>query len=184
MKNFLYEANIKPKEIIKSVSNKIRTLEKINNKYKVIGEYQNHSNFHSKGEYVTPYVGAGLYDIYTIFEKMDPQWTGIQFDIGHAVVEGNFVWQWYLDLLLPYITSIHVKDHEISKSDEISFVKMKPLGDGIVNFKLFFEKLTKLDKKLCITMYYGYDIGDKVRGIDKQSMEYGLNNLRSYIMSS
>lgn len=88
----------------KSIANNLETfktafkkLAKLNQKYHIRGECQNHSG----GGF-----GAPLWDILEVIKNMDSLWTGVQCDLFHATVEGANSWPIGFDLLKPFIGTI------------------------------------------------------------------------------
>ncbi len=61
---------------------KVRALAEINRRTQCCGMYHTHSG--------PGMVGAGIWDVWLLLRDLDPQWIGVNYDIGHATVEGGY----------------------------------------------------------------------------------------------
>lgn len=123
-------------------------LAKLNERYRIHGAYQNHagSNF-----------GAAVWDLWTVIKDMDPQWTGVQYDIRHATAEGNRAWPLGLRLLKDHIRCIVIKDFLWENQDKGAREINVPVGEGIVDFPAYFALLKELGiRDLPITIHLEY----------------------------
>ena len=77
----------------KSYKKKLEGLAELNKKYGIVGAYQNHSG---------RYFGSPVWDLWMQIKDMDPEYTGCQYDIRHAVMEGANSWVLGLQLLKPF----------------------------------------------------------------------------------
>ena len=86
--------NYDPSKTIKESLNvhkkTMESLEKINRKFNIHGEYQNHSGTR---------VGGPVWDLYWILKDTDPAYIGCQYDIRHATCEGGQSWPIGMKLL-------------------------------------------------------------------------------------
>ncbi|MCB0647113.1 MAG: TIM barrel protein [Saprospiraceae bacterium] len=181
MKNFHYHAEETYKQSQKRVFENFKKLAKRNEKYKIIGSYQNHSNYNGPGVAVQPYFGANLLDVYLILSEIESPYLGMQFDIDHATVEGAYSWKWAFDLIHPYLTSLHIKDHTFIKGVNGLECPQVPIGTGLVDYEGFADSVKKFQLKVPVTFYYGYDIGNKELGLDEAAMFRDLNFLKSIL---
>ena len=138
----------------------------LNEKYKVHGEYQNHS-----GKY-TPnsYFGSSLWDLYTILKNINSPWLGSQFDTTHATVEGAYSWETDLKLLSPHIYSLAVKDFYWSKKNDKWAPQISPLGEGMVDFRKFFKLVRQYNIECPITLHFEYPTGGAETGARTTTM--------------
>jgi L-ribulose-5-phosphate 3-epimerase len=60
----------------------MKALADLNKQYRICGMYHTHSG--------PGLVGAPIWDLWTMFQGLDPRWIGINYDIGHATVEGGY----------------------------------------------------------------------------------------------
>jgi len=129
---------------------RFEALNKINKKYKIHGGFQNHwgSKF-----------GSPVWDLYQVLEELRSEWTGSQYDIRHAVVEGGGSWILGMKAIAPYITSVVIKDFVWIEENGNWYPRSVPLGTGMVDFELFFREFRKLEKVGPLSLHYEYDIG-------------------------
>jgi L-ribulose-5-phosphate 3-epimerase len=122
----------------------------INEKYKIHGDYENHTGL----------FGGPLWDLWETLKDLDPQWTGCQFDIRHATVDGAQAWPVNLDLLKTHIGSVTIKDFYWKKTNDKWAVADVPLGQGMVEFKKYFAQLKKLNLTRPISLHCEYLPGE------------------------
>jgi sugar phosphate isomerase/epimerase len=105
------------------------------------------------------YVGAPVWDIYSMIQSLDPKHVGICFDIGHATVEGGLSWPIEARLAEPFYTAVIVKDFSWKKGPEGWKDAWCPLGEGMVN-RAFFDRLKQTAYSGPICQHHEYDLGD------------------------
>lgn len=108
-----------------------KDLAAMNKHYNVTAMYHTHSG-------VTQ-VGASFWDLYLILKDYDPEAVSVNYDIGHATVEGGLGgWIHSSRLLLPYTRGIALKDFKWEKNAKGAWAPgWCALGQGMVNFKQF-----------------------------------------------
>jgi len=121
----------------------------INEKYGMHGAYQNHAG---------NYFGAPVWDLWQVIGELDPRWTGCQYDIRHAVVEGARSWPLGLELLKDHIRCLVTKDFRWSREEGEWQIKNVPIGEGMVDFQAYFKKLKELDIAGPISMHIEYPL--------------------------
>lgn len=126
----------------------------LNKKYNITGDYQNHSGM---------FFGAAIWDLHAVLKKVNSPWIGSQYDIWHANVEGANAWPINLKLLSPYIKTIDIKDFQWAKKDKWVSESV-PLGEGAINFKLYFQLLKQFNVRVPISMHYEYSLGGAEHG--------------------
>lgn len=137
-------------------------LEKLNRKYKVIGNYQNHSGVRA---------GGPVWDLYEILKDLNPEFIGVQYDIRHATVEGGQSWPLGMKLLSPWIHTVDIKDFVWAKNEKGEWkIKNVPLGEGMVNFKKYFQLLKELNIETPVSIHYEYDLGGAEKGKKETTM--------------
>ena len=114
--------------------------------------YQNHSG--------RDYVGAPIWDIFSIVRDLNPKHIGMCFDIGHATIEGGLSWPIEAKLMEPFYTAVFVKDFNWKKDAKGTKVDWAPLGDGLVS-KTFFDNLKKSEYSGPICQHHEYEMGDQ-----------------------
>lgn len=151
-----YDEKISIDENLKVIQRKMSKLAKLNEKYKIKGEYQNHS-----GKYTpSSYFGSAIWDLHAVLKNINSPWLGSQYDVMHAHVEGAYSWETGLKLINPFISSLAVKDFYWHKKQEKWVPTVVPVGEGMIDFNFYFE-LLKRYKIICpITMHYEYTLGN------------------------
>lgn len=124
-------------------------LARLNEKYKIHGAYQNHagSNF-----------GAPVWDLWTVLKDLDPRWSGCQYDVRHATVEGNRSWPLGMKLLKDHIRCMVIKDFKWGERDGKAIELNVPVGEGIVDFEAYFKLVKELGIQGPITMHLEYEM--------------------------
>ena len=157
---------------IQSVMGKLTVL---NEKYKIRGEYQNHSG-RFKPE---PYFGSSIWDLHSVLKNSNSPWLGSQYDIMHAMVEGAYSWDMNFKLLNPFVYSLAIKDFIWKKNHDKWAPEVVPLGEGMVNFSRYFDLLKHYQIKCPISIHYEYSLGGAEQG--KREISMSKNDLISAI---
>lgn len=142
-----YEKELTIPENLKNHGKTFEVLEKINRKYKIHGAYQNHAGAN---------VGAPVWDLWTLLKGLDPRWMGVQYDIRHATVEGANAWPIGLKLLAAHIKTTVIKDFKWDLVKGKWRVINIPVGEGMVDFKRYFEQVKALGISGPISMHFEY----------------------------
>jgi len=153
---FDYDAGKSMPQNLDEIKRAFEKLEKVNREYGVSGNYQNHSGTR---------VGGPVWDLYHLLKDCDPKFIGVQYDIRHAVVEGGESWPLGMKLLAPWIQTTDIKDF-IWQKDENGKWKIVnvPLGEGMVDFKKYFELYQPMKIEAPISIHYEYDLGGAEHG--------------------
>lgn len=131
-------------------------LEKLNREFGVTGNYQNHSGRR---------VGGPVWDLYELLKDRDPNYIGVQYDIRHATVEGGVSWPLGLRLVAPWIRTTDIKDFIWEKNEKEEWkIKNVPLGEGMVDFKSYFELYQSFEIEGPVSIHYEYDLGGAEHG--------------------
>lgn len=125
----------------------LRELAALNEKYGIHGAYQNHDGVR---------VGSPVWDIWLLIKDLDPRWMGCQYDIRHAVVEGGKSWPLSLKLLSSHIKTTAIKDFYWAKINGSWESQHCPLGEGMVDFKAYFEMVKELRIEGPVSMHFEY----------------------------
>jgi len=164
---------------------KMRSLAELNRKYQVCGMYHTHSG--------PGLVGGPIWDLWLLFRELDPRWMGINYDIGHATVEGGYGgWLASSRLVKDYMRGIALKDflwakneagsthsdpYDKSLSVEGAYVPhWCPIGNGMVNFDGFFSVVKANQFSGPVQLHFEYpglggaQNGSKKLGIPKQQL--------------
>jgi sugar phosphate isomerase/epimerase len=69
-------------EQLDALTPRMKALADLNREHQICGMYHTHSG--------PGLVGAPIWDLWTTLQGLDPRWIGINYDIGHATVEGGY----------------------------------------------------------------------------------------------
>ncbi len=133
-----------------------RDLAQLNAEYGLFAGYQNHAGVR--------YVGAPLWDVWTLVKDLDPRYIGAQFDIRHATVTGKDTWPVQFGLLAPHVQMIVAKDFRWHLEDGELQAENCPLGEGAVDFASYFEMLHDVSFAGPISLHLEYPLGGANRG--------------------
>jgi sugar phosphate isomerase/epimerase len=98
-----------PEQLI-ALKPRIKALADLNQKHRICGMYHTHSG--------PGLVGAPIWDLWTVFQGLDPRWIGINYDIGHATVEGGYGgWIDSARLVKDYMSGIALKDFKWAQNE-------------------------------------------------------------------
>lgn len=155
----------------------------MNAEYQVCAMYHTHSG--------VDLVGAPIWDLVEILKGLDPAVLGINYDIGHATVEGGLGgWIDSFRAAQPWLRGVAVKDFLWEKEAADYQPEWVPLGEGMVRFPAFFARLaeTPFDGPLQLHFEYplfGADAGKRTLTADPNAvfsaMRRDLRKLRSYL---
>ena len=163
----------------------MKALAELNEKHQICGMYHTHSG--------PGMVGAPIWDLWTIFQGLDPRWIGINYDIGHATVEGGYGgWIASSRLVKHSMSGIALKDfawgqnkkssthqdpYDKSLNIENAWVPhWCAMGQGMVNFSGFFAIVKKNGFSGPVQLHFEYpglggaQNGDKKLTIPKQEL--------------
>ena len=147
-------------------------LEKLNKEYGVTGNYQNHSGRR---------VGGPVWDLYILLKDRNPEFIGVQYDVRHATVEGGMSWPLGMKLLQPWIRTTDIKDFIWEKNENQQWkLKNVPLGEGMVDFKLYFEMYKEMNIEAPVSIHYEYDLGGAEHGDKNPAMS--LEEINSWLL--
>jgi L-ribulose-5-phosphate 3-epimerase len=149
---------------LKVFTGAFKKLEGLNKKYKIHGTYQNHSG---------SYFGAPLWDLAQVLKDINAQWTGSQYDVYHATIEGANSWPLGLKLLRPYVKMITVKDFHWTTKNGKSASESVPLGEGVVDYKTYFKLLKEYGFRGPISLHYEYPLGGADQGAKEITIPKG-----------
>jgi L-ribulose-5-phosphate 3-epimerase len=115
---FEYDFKTGVQESLVRYKKSLKEINELNKKYRISGSYQNHSGL---------YVGASVWDLYEMLRDISPEYTGSQYDVRHAVVEGANSWITGMRLIVPYIKTLAIKDFEWQKVNGRTEAVSEPL---------------------------------------------------------
>jgi len=127
-------------------------LEELNRKYNIHGCYQNHSG---------TLVGAPVWDLNELLRDFPPEFIGSQYDVRHAMVEGTDTWMIGMSLIASHIKTLAIKDFiwktEAGRPEPVTV----PLGEGMVDWDLFFKMVKELNIVAPMTLHIEYPLLEK-----------------------
>lgn len=136
-------------------------LASLNGSLKLSGAYQNHSGTR---------IGGQIWEIHHLLDGINKERLGVQYDIRHAMVEGGESWENGLQLIAPKINCLVLKDYLWAKNSQGKWeVKNVPLGQGMVDFKYYFQKIKALGLEVPFILHCEYDLGGAEHGLAKLS---------------
>ena len=128
---------------------KLEKLADMNRKYRIHGAYQNHAG---------NYFGAPVWDLWYLIRDLDPEWTGCQYDIRHATVEGANSWHMGMEMLKDHIRCMVIKDFHWELQDGRWRIKNVPVGEGMVDFKAYFDRVVQFGIQGPISLHVEYPV--------------------------
>lgn len=144
---------------VKKFHDELGRLNELNKKYKIAGSYQNHAGAR---------LGGPVWDLYEMIGDLPREFTGVQYDVRHAMVEGANTWMLGMRLISNKINTIALKDFTWQNIDGKTQAVTVPMGDGMVNWDLYFKMVKELGIEGPITLHVEYPLLEK--GEEKLSL--------------
>jgi sugar phosphate isomerase/epimerase len=143
-----------PERQIQVYRGSAKRLAKMAGDYGLCGIYHTHSG--------TREFGAAIWDIFEVVRNIDYKHLAINYDIGHATVEGGYGgWEISAKRCGPYLRGIAVKDFLWAKNDKGQWrPRWCPLGEGMVDLKSFFAR----HQAPVIQLHFEYPMGGAEHG--------------------
>ncbi|WP_416866591.1 MAG: sugar phosphate isomerase/epimerase family protein [Imperialibacter sp.] len=146
---------------LKAFAKRMTGLAKLNKANNIKAGYQNHAG--------TGF-GSPVWDLVQVLRQVDSPWVGSQYDIRHAVVEGANSWPLGFDQLQPFINTIVMKDFYWANNNGKWQVVNVPLGEGMVDFSAYANKVKTLAANMPVTLHQEYDLGGAEHGHRKANI--------------
>ncbi len=167
-----------------AMKSRVSKLAALNARYKANAMFHTHSG--------VGVVGASIWDLYILLKDFDPTSVAVNYDIGHATVEGGFGgWINSFNICGPYVRGIAVKDFLWAKNGRGQWAPAwKPLGEGMVHLPEFFSMVAKTSFSGPMQLHFEYPLGGadsgkaKLTGSKEEvfaTMKKDLGQLRSYL---
>ena len=177
---FLYTGDQPYATQLDGFKTRIAKLAALNARYKVCAMYHTHSG---KGQ-----VGAPIWDLYVLLKDFDPEAVGINYDVGHATIEGGLGgWIDSFRICGAHLKGIAAKDFIWSKGATGWQPQWVPLGEGMVRFAEFFPMVRGFHGPLQLHFEYslgGAGAGKRELSIPREevyaAMRRDLGRLRSF----
>lgn len=152
---------------------RLEKLAKINAKYQTSAMYHTHSG--------VGLVGAPIWDLYIVMKDIDPKLIGINYDIGHATIEGGLGgWIDSWRVAGPHVRGIALKDFVWSKGPRGWREQWTPIGEGMVHFPQFLGMVAESDFNGPVQVHYEYPLPESDRAATYAAMKRDLTTLRGY----
>lgn len=137
---------------------RVARLAALNAKHHATAMYHTHSG--------AGLVGASIWDLHEILLGMDPTLVGVNYDIGHATVEGGLGgWIESLRITGAHLRGVAVKDFVWEKNAARKWDAMwRPLGEGMVKFGPFFDMLREARFEGPLQLHFEYPLGGAENG--------------------
>lgn len=148
--NFDYATGIW--ESLQRLKESLGKIVSLNSKYNIHGDYQNHAGTR---------VGGPVWDLFELLRGFPPDLAGCQYDVRHAMVEGANAWILGMRLLTPYIKTLAIKDFTWMTVNNRPRAVTVPMGEGMVNWDLFFKTVKELNISGPMTLHVEYALLDK-----------------------
>lgn len=162
---------------------RIAKLAGLNARYGVTAMYHTHSGFNL--------VGAPIWDLHELLSSFDPNAVSINYDVGHATVEGGFGgWIDSFRIARPYLRGVAVKDFLWTRNNDGEWrPEWHPLGQGMVDFPKFFSLLASAQFSGPLQLHFEYPLEGAEEGSQSVSnstrvfdaMRRDLRQLRRYL---
>jgi sugar phosphate isomerase/epimerase len=169
---------------IEAFKPRVARLAALNAKYQASAMYHTHSG--------AGLVGASIWDLHAILNGFDPRLVGVNYDIGHATIEGGLGgWIESFRITGDYLRGVAVKDFLWEKDAAGHWqAAWKPLGEGMVRFPQFFAMLRGTRFEGPMQLHFEYPLGGAENGLKKDltmsradifaAMKRDLNTFRGY----
>jgi sugar phosphate isomerase/epimerase len=111
-------------------------------------------------------VGASIWDLWYLMKDLDPKLVGMNYDVGHATVEGGFGgWIDSFKIAGNYVRGIAVKDFLWEKDAKGAWrAEWKPIGQGMVKLPQFFAMVAETDFSGPLQLHFEYPLGGANNG--------------------
>lgn len=126
--------------------------------------YENHAG---------AFLGASPWQLWDLVRDLPPERIGLEFDLRHAMIEGWYTWQPALELLLPWVATVLVKDFVWQRAGRDAKPSPEgepspgavpvsvPLGDGVVDFPWLFDRLERAGFDGPVTLHLEYEVAGR-----------------------
>jgi len=162
---FLYTAAKSIPDQLADFKTRVKDLADLNREYNVCAMYHTHSGIDR--------VGASIWDLWYILKDFDSRYVGVNYDIGHATVEGGYGgWINSTRVTAPMMRGVAVKDFRWGVSANGHWQPLWcRLGQGMVDFAKFFTMLKAARFSGPFQLHYEYpELGGADAGETKISI--------------
>jgi sugar phosphate isomerase/epimerase len=152
---------------------RLEKLAKLNAKYQTCAMYHTHSG--------AGLVGAPIWDLHIIMKELDPKLIGINYDIGHATIEGGlggWIASWRVSGA--HVRGIALKDFVWTKGPRGWREEWTPIGEGMVHWDQFLGMVGQSPFAGPVQVHYEYKLPESDRAATLAMMKKDLTTLRGY----
>jgi len=155
---FKYDANRPILQQLNELKPPVAGLAALNKKYKVRAIYHTHSG--------VGLVGASIWDLNYLLKDFDPASVAINYDVGHATVEGGYGgWINSFRVSESHLGGVALKDFAwVQEKAGTWRARWKPIGEGMVRFPQFFGMLKKTKFSGPVQVHFEYPLGGAESG--------------------
>lgn len=152
---------------------RLEKLAQLNAKYQTTAMYHTHSG--------VGLVGAPIWDLYIMMKDIDPKLVGINYDIGHATIEGGLGgWIASWRVAAPHVRGMAMKDFVWAKGPRGWREQWTPIGDGMVHWAQFLGMVAESNFNGPVQIHYEYPLPENDRAATLAAMKKDLVTLRGY----
>ncbi len=147
---FVYSENKSIADQLADLRPRVKDLADLNREYNICAMYHTHSGV---GQ-----VGASIWDLWYVLKDFDSRYVGVNYDIGHATVEGGLGgWIHSARLTAPMMRGVALKDFRWGIGSKGNWAPMwcAP-GQGMVNFSRFFGMIKKAGYTGPVQVHFEY----------------------------
>ena len=133
---------------------RLEGLVRLNSQYGTTAAFHTHAYANS--------IGGSGWDLWVAERGLDPDFVGVNYDIGHVMSKGGAGWRESIRALGPYVHSVSIKDFRWEKTDDVAEgewpwrTRFVVPGQGMVDFIDFFRYLQSIDFAGPLETYYEY----------------------------
>lgn len=125
------------------------------------GQHSVHAGYHN---HAGAGIGGALWDAWELLRPLDRARVGFYFDPSHASIEGaKHTWKLNLQRISPRLSMVALKDYVWEKTSKGWQTRWCPLGEGMVNWKEFFQTLIRLPFPGPVSLHIEYNPGGSTR---------------------
>jgi sugar phosphate isomerase/epimerase len=137
---------------------RLAKLAALNQRYGMCAMYHTHSGVGA--------VGASIWDLHLLMRDLDPKLVGVNYDIGHATIEGGLGgWIASFRVTGKHLRGIAVKDFVWSKDAKGAWKDTwTPIGEGMVKFAQFYPMVAATDFDGPLQIHFEYPLGGANNG--------------------
>ena len=155
---FKFDAPRPVVEQIEELKPRVRKLAQLNEKHGMCAVYHTHSGVNQ--------IGAAIWDLHLLLKDFDPRYVAVNYDIGHATVEGGLGgWIESLNVTGSFLRGVALKDVVWTRTGGRRWrAAWCPVGEGMVRFDEFFAILKRVKFEGPMQVHFEYPLGGAESG--------------------